>query len=378
MNPKISIILPVYNGERYLRECLDSIIAQTLDDFELICVNDGSTDGTREILFDYQKRDPRIRILDQENSGYGRSMNRGIDEASGTYIAVVESDDCIQENMLLTLFTAAEKSQAEVVKADYYEFIGEENQRQLTYMQTVPEKSAYGRLLDSTQTTALFYAVQMTWEGIYRRSFLLEHQIRHNESPGASFQDNGFWFQVFARAKKVLFINEPLYMYRIDNSAASTKQSDLAKINKIFEEYDFILRFLEQNPEDSARLYPTYLHFRFDNTLARFFCASDDCKLEIALRIQSELQEAIQCDAFSLDLFGTALRNYLMAILDDPKAFSENPPKSINAICWEEVAGRPTAAMINPDAEIPASVIQEYQDGLPGSKQKYEGVRLTC
>jgi len=102
-------------------------------------------------------------------------MNRGIDEATGTYIAVVESDDCIQENMLFTLFTAAEESQAEVVKADYYEFIGEENQRQLTYMQTVPDKRAYGRLLDSTQTTALFYAVQMTWEGIYRRSFLLKH-----------------------------------------------------------------------------------------------------------------------------------------------------------------------------------------------------------
>lgn len=70
MNPKISVILPVYNGERYLRECLDSIIIQTLDDFELICVNDGSTDGTRDILSDYRKRDPRIRILDQENSGY--------------------------------------------------------------------------------------------------------------------------------------------------------------------------------------------------------------------------------------------------------------------------------------------------------------------
>jgi len=164
VNPKISVILPVYNGERYLRECLDSIIIQTLDDFELICVNDGSTDGTRDILSDYRKRDPRIRILDQENSGYGRSMNRGIDEATGTYIAVVESDDCIQENMLFTLFTAVEESQAEVVKADYYEFIGEENQRQLTYMQTVPDKRAYGRLLDSTQTTALFYAVQMTWE----------------------------------------------------------------------------------------------------------------------------------------------------------------------------------------------------------------------
>jgi len=159
-------------------------------------------------------------------------------------------------------------------------------------------------------------------------------------------------------------------MYRIDNSAASTKQSDSAKISKMFDEYDFILHFLEQNPEDKARLYPTYLHFRFDNILARFFCTSDDCKLEIALRIQNELREAIQSDAFSWDLFGTALRNYLMAILNDPKFFSENPPKSINSICWEEVAGRPTAHTINPDAEIPAMVIQEYQDGLPGSKRR--------
>lgn len=380
MEPKISVILPVYNGEKYLRECLDSIMMQTLAEFEVICVNDGSTDGTLGILTDYQKKDARIRIIDQDNAGYGCAMNRGIEEAAGTYIAVVEADDYIRANMLEALYLAAEQTQAEVVKADYYTFTGNGDERRFTYMQIAPDRRMYGRLLDSTQTTVLFYAVQMTWEGIYRRSFLLKHNIRHNDSPGASFQDNGFWFQVFAQAKRVYFIDTPLYMYRIDNTASSTKQSDLKKIRQMFAEYDFILVFLARNPKLKLRLYPTYLHFRFVNLLSRFFCASDEGKPEIALMIHNELREAAQNAGFSWELFGTALREDLKALLDDPVSFAANPPVSINKLCWEEVSKRPEAERVNADLSIPARLILDYLDGLPDSAPKLEGVRAygTC
>lgn len=217
MNPRVSVIVPVYNGEQYLEECMESILKQSLDDIEVLCVNDGSTDGTGGILQRYRQRDPRVRVIYQENAGYGCAMNRGIREAKGTYIGVVEADDYISERMFEVLYQRAEETQADVVKADYYTFTGEGAFRQLTYMQTPPHKALYGKVLDSTKTTALFYAVQMTWEGIYRRDFLIENEIWHNGSPGASFQDNGFWFQVFAWAKRVCFINEALYYYRVDN-----------------------------------------------------------------------------------------------------------------------------------------------------------------
>ena len=90
---KVSIVIPVYNVEHYLVECLDSAMNQTLHDIEIICVNDGSKDSSLEILLEYAKRDSRIKIIDKENAGYGHTMNLGIDMARGEYIGIIESDD---------------------------------------------------------------------------------------------------------------------------------------------------------------------------------------------------------------------------------------------------------------------------------------------
>lgn len=91
--PQITVLVPVYNVERYLRECLDSIRAQTFVDFEAICINDGSTDASRDIIQEYLDTDARFRVIDKPNSGYGASMNMGLDAARGSYIAILESDD---------------------------------------------------------------------------------------------------------------------------------------------------------------------------------------------------------------------------------------------------------------------------------------------
>ena len=90
--PIVSILVPCYNVEAYLRECLDSIVNQTLTDIEIICINDGSTDGTLGIIKEYAAKDKRIKIIDKENEGYGKSMNRGLDAATGEYVGIVESD----------------------------------------------------------------------------------------------------------------------------------------------------------------------------------------------------------------------------------------------------------------------------------------------
>lgn len=97
--PEISVIVPVYNSEKFLKECLDSILSQTYGDLEVICVNDGSTDNSLDILNQYKNSDSRVKVIDKENSGYGASLNMGIDAAQGNYIGIVESDDFIKENM---------------------------------------------------------------------------------------------------------------------------------------------------------------------------------------------------------------------------------------------------------------------------------------
>ena len=126
--PKISVLIPIYNVEKYLRECLESLVNQTFQDIEFICINDGSTDSSLKILEEYAQKDSRIKIINKENSGYGASMNMGLDAASGEYIGIVESDDFVSSNMFEDLYNLAEKNNADIVKSDYYTYLTSKNQ----------------------------------------------------------------------------------------------------------------------------------------------------------------------------------------------------------------------------------------------------------
>lgn len=119
---KVSIIIPVYNVEEYLVECMDSVTGQTLNDIEIICVNDGSTDSSLQILKKYRKKDERIILIDKENGGYGQAMNRGFEKASGEYVGIVEPDDYVPLNMYEELYEKASKYELDFVKADFYRF----------------------------------------------------------------------------------------------------------------------------------------------------------------------------------------------------------------------------------------------------------------
>lgn len=127
-NVKVSIIIPVYNVEKYLRECLDSALNQTLKEIEIICVNDGSTDSSVDILKEYSLKYSRVKIISKKNSGYGNTMNVGIKAAQGEYINFLESDDLIEADMLETLYNIAQKDEEiDIIKGDYYEYFGEKN-----------------------------------------------------------------------------------------------------------------------------------------------------------------------------------------------------------------------------------------------------------
>ena len=97
---KVSVLVPIYNVEKYLDKCLQSLCNQTLQEMEIICINDGSTDSSRQIIERYAKIDKRIVVIDKKNTGYGNSMNVGLDRASGEYIGIVESDDFIEPDMM--------------------------------------------------------------------------------------------------------------------------------------------------------------------------------------------------------------------------------------------------------------------------------------
>ena len=116
---KVSIIVPTYNVEMYLDECLESLQRQTLKDIEIICVNDGSKDSSLEIIKRYAAGDSRFVVIDKENGGYGKAMNVGLDKATGEYIGIVEPDDFVPLYMYEDLYNVAAKNELDFVKADF-------------------------------------------------------------------------------------------------------------------------------------------------------------------------------------------------------------------------------------------------------------------
>lgn len=259
---RVSVVIPVYNVKKYICPCIDSIRRQTLKDIEIICVDDGSTDGCSEILDEYAKKDNRIKVIHKPNSGYGHSMNVGMDAATGEYFAIVESDDVIEPNMYQKLYAVAENYDLDVIKADFYRFVEVDNKMDRTRF-NIAGSGMYNRVIDADQEKGLVLknSAVYTWSGIYKRKFLYENNIRHNETPGASYQDNGFWFQTMSMAQKIYFYKEPFYCLRRDNPNSSIYNK--SKVYCIRDEYEFILKYIQERPDIYDKVIPYYWKARF-------------------------------------------------------------------------------------------------------------------
>ena len=121
-SPLVSVVIPVYNVEKYLERCLDSVVKQTLENIEIIVVNDGSKDNSLDIIKEFAAKDSRVKLIDKPNSGYGNSMNRGFDAALGEYIGIVESDDFIREDMFEKLYALTLNGSVDVVKGNFFDY----------------------------------------------------------------------------------------------------------------------------------------------------------------------------------------------------------------------------------------------------------------
>ncbi|MBR2741828.1 glycosyltransferase [Candidatus Saccharibacteria bacterium] len=237
---KVSVLVPIYNVEQFLPECLDSLVGQTLEDIEIICINDGSKDDSLNIIKEYAKNDKRIKVIDKKNSGYGDSMNQGLKKATGEYVGIVESDDFIDLDAFEKLYKIAKHENVEVVKSNFYEYFGDtKTDKAVSNLFPVSE---VGRVIDPREEHQIFYQPPCIWAAIYKRDFLEGNEIRFLPTPGASYQDTGFNFKVWAMARRVYFVKRAFLHYRQDNSNSSVK--DAGKIYCVKEEYDEIERYL--------------------------------------------------------------------------------------------------------------------------------------
>lgn len=237
---KISVLMPIYNASTYLRQSLGSVISQTLTDIEIICINDGSTDNSLEIIREYAEKDSRIVIIDKPNSGYGDSMNHGLDIAKGKYIAILEPDDWYETSMLKTLYDLATQNNLDVIKSDFYQYSNQTKQNKQYHLF---KPSQCSKVVNNNEDNFIYSLQPSIWSAIYKRNFLSKNNIRFLDTPGASYQDTSFNFKVFALARRVMFINTPLIHYRIDNNQSSINNI-AKKLPNIDKEYDEIDKFI--------------------------------------------------------------------------------------------------------------------------------------
>ncbi len=261
MKPKVSVIMPSYNVAPYIRRCMDSVIGQTLPDIEIICVDAGSTDGTLEILREYEQQDPRIRILVSDQKSYGHQMNMGLRAAGGDYIGIVETDDHIALQMYEVLYGAACKTAfPDIVKSGYYSVYQNETEtetkekRILEYTPDAPFRlSAHYELLNAHPSI---------WSCIYKRDFLLRRSVVFLEAPGAGWVDNPFFLQTVCEADRIYCIDDCLYYYCELRPGASSEIKDCSvPISRINDMKDYLDRSGKSIPAINRALYRRAVHY---------------------------------------------------------------------------------------------------------------------
>ncbi len=220
--PEITVIVPVYNVEKYLGKCLDSILSQSFSNIEIICVNDGSTDNSRKILQDYKNKDSRIIILDKKNGGLSSARNAGLNIARGKYISFVDSDDWIENDMLELMYSSMENLNTDISICQVHQF--DESKQKIDdsnpyYTLEYFNSSFDNRSFSYLETKSFIMDVcVMAWNKLYRRSFLDSLNARFPD--GKIFEDGPFFFSIFFNTKKVNIVRKFLYNYRINRKGS--------------------------------------------------------------------------------------------------------------------------------------------------------------
>ena len=225
---KVSVVLPIYNMQRYLCACLDSVLRQTLRNIEVICVNDGSTDGTWRLLADYEAVDGRIRIIDQGNGGAGKARNTGLAAARGEYVCFFDPDDFASCDMLERMCRAADEESADIAICRFESFDHQTGKvlsvSSFTKGVTAVLRAGRHSVSPLEMADELFFMAGIApWNKIFRRSFIKEKQIRFQELRRAN--DMFFVTTALANARSVALVDRPLYHYRKGIESATTNDT---------------------------------------------------------------------------------------------------------------------------------------------------------
>ena len=271
MQSQVTIVLPVYNVEPYLRECLDSVINQTLREIQIICVNDGSTDGSPAILEEYATRDSRIEIIHQENRGGGSARNAAYPFIRGNYTYFVDPDDWIDLKLCEKAWNEAETSQAEIV---FLNFINTKTWKSSKFNPSLP------KIRQTPESKHELLRLTSTARKFWRTDFLLSHQVVFSEGK-RPYNDNLPSWKGIVLADKIALLNEPLYFRRI---RPGSYQQSLGKSHFIF---------IDTMQEVAEMLKETGFYQVYRDLF-------EECKLNNHQRLYSQLPWSIRSSFFQL------------------------------------------------------------------------------
>lgn len=221
-NITVSVVMPVYNGEGFLRECLDSVCGQTLRDIEMICVDDGSSDSSVEILREYAAKDSRVRVVEQPNSGAAVARNKGIEMARGKYLSILDSDDRFERRMLEKMVSRAEKTDAQIVicRCDGFE---DGTDKPVPMAWSLQEEFIPSRVFSGAgMGDALFFFAQgWAWDKLYRADFVRENKLEFENL--RSSNDLGFTFLSLALAERITTVKDVFVHQRRGRDASLSR-----------------------------------------------------------------------------------------------------------------------------------------------------------
>lgn len=228
---KISLVVPVYNTEKYLRKCLDSLLNQTFHDIEIICINDGSTDNSAKILEEY----PHIKVITQENRGLSEARNTGIKAASGDYIGFVDSDDWVDLDFFEKLYNSITKYDADIACATI-------KRRKNKYRVKYEEEVVYTDLEEKIRICGLPKS-SYVWNKLYKASIVKQNLF----TPGVYFEDMLWTPKVIKQANKIVTVPETTYYYRPNSGSIVKKCPSIKKQEDFYNAKKYLINFFDEN-----------------------------------------------------------------------------------------------------------------------------------
>ena len=265
--PKVSVVVPIYNVEKYLKECVDSILGQTLREIEVILVDDGSPDNCGAIVDEYAKQDSRVVAIHQKNGGYTKAVNHGFEVATGEYIGIIESDDWIEPDMYERLYASAKKYDTDVTKGGFFFYNPTLPKKQQNHyyenpcgidLRKAPTKAFAAR--DWPQIIGFHASI---WSSIYRAE--LAKTLKIPDTAGASYQDFPFMIEVMTRAQRISVVKKGFVHWRNEPSQGNSTSARGPKLMLMGKNTLAGLKILQKSPDYDALKEPFFAHALWTN-----------------------------------------------------------------------------------------------------------------